>query len=74
MQKILAILKSIINELLIVFILIILINNFIGNVDITIKADGIGYYDYLPSIFIHHDINRHTLKEIKEPEKFNRIN
>ena len=74
MQKILAILKSIINELLIVFILIILINNFIGNVDITIKADGIGYYDYLPSIFIHHDLNRHNLKEIKEPEKFNRIN
>lgn len=74
MQKILAILKSIINELLIVFILIILINNFIGNVDTTIKADGIGYYDYLPSIFIHHDLNRHNASEIKEPEKYNRVN
>ena len=74
MQKILTIFKSIWNELLIIFILVIVINNFIGNVDTTIKADGMGYYDYLPSIFIHHDLNRHNIREIKEPEKFNRIN
>jgi hypothetical protein len=58
MKKITRILKSVINEILIIFIFIFLINNFIGNVDKTIKADGMGYYDYLPSLFIHHDLIR----------------
>ena len=46
------------NELLIVFLYVFLVYNYIGNTDETIKADGKGYYDYLPSIFIHHDLVR----------------
>jgi hypothetical protein len=51
-------LKSIYIEALIIFIYIFLINNYIGNVDDHIHADGIGYYDYLPALFIHHDLIR----------------
>jgi hypothetical protein len=50
--------KAIIVEVFIIFCLIFLINNYFKNETVTIKADGIGYYDYLPSIFIHHDLIR----------------
>ena len=36
-------------------------NNHIGNDSETIKADGVGYYDYLPSIFIHNDFKYDNL-------------
>lgn len=65
--------QSIINELLILFLLVFLINNYIGSADQTIKADGIGYYDYLPSVFIHHDINRANLNMQATPENFTRL-
>jgi len=35
----------------------------------TITGDGQGYYDYLPSVFIHKDINRHNNGE-NERDKF----
>ena len=50
--------KSVIFEGLILFTFVLTINNYLGNVDRTTNADGIGYYDYLPSIFIHHDLIR----------------
>jgi hypothetical protein len=50
--------KTIIVEALLIFLFIFTINNFIGNADKTINADAIGYYDYLPSIFIHKDFIR----------------
>jgi hypothetical protein len=50
--------RHFLTEIVILFCFILLINNYVGNVDKTINADGIGYYDYLPSIFIHHDILR----------------
>ena len=73
-KKIFSFLKYIANELLIIFILIFLINNYIGKTNKTIHADGVGYYDYLPSIFIHHDILRKD-KPIQEcPNIYERIN
>lgn len=51
-------LKFIFGELLVIVLFLTSINNFIGNVDLTIQADGIGYYDYLPATFIYHDLNR----------------
>lgn len=60
-------------ELLIVFSYIFILNNYIGNVDKHINADAIGYYDYLPSIFIYGDFVR-NLKPISEDSKlYNRI-
>jgi len=45
-------------ELLIILLFIFVINNFLNNAPKTIHADGIGYYDVLPSAFIHHDLYR----------------
>ncbi|MBN3034290.1 MAG: hypothetical protein JW861_01790 [Bacteroidales bacterium] len=66
-------LKRILAEISIVFIFIFLINNYIGNVDKTINADGAGYYDYLPSLFIHHDLNRKDIPREQSPELYERI-
>jgi len=68
------VLKHISIELLIVFIYVVSINNYFGNVDEKIKADGIGYYDYLPSIFIHHDIVRKDVPFNKDSNLYSRIN
>jgi len=73
MKSILLILKSIINEILIIFLFIFLINNFLGNVDKTIKADGVGYYDYLPSLFIYHDLIRKDIPVQKDSILYDRL-
>lgn len=44
-------------EVLIVVLYIILLNNYIGRKDLVIIADGKGYYDYLPAMFIYKDLN-----------------
>jgi len=67
-------LKYVMYELIIIFGLVLLINNYIGNVDQTIKADAIGYYDYLPSTFIHHDLNRKNDSIQENPSLYQRIN
>ncbi|MCK9452478.1 MAG: hypothetical protein M0Q90_12360 [Bacteroidales bacterium] len=46
-----------IQELLIVFLLLLLINNYLHNDRPVILADGSGYYEYLPAIFIYNDLN-----------------
>jgi hypothetical protein len=50
--------KQVLIEIFIIVSSIFVVNNYIGNVDKTLNADGVGYYDYLPSIFIHHDLIR----------------
>jgi len=73
MDKLIHIIKGIIVELIIVFLFIFLINNYLGNVEKTMKADGVGYYDYLPSTFIHHDILRKNFTVEQDPSLYNRI-
>jgi hypothetical protein len=73
MKYLSTILKSIVAEVVIIFIYIFIINNYIGNVDEKIKADGVGYYDYLPSIFIHHDILRKNSPVQEDSSAYNRI-
>lgn len=46
-----------VNEILLLFAGLFLVNNFIGRDDRVIKADGKCYYDYLPATFIYHDLN-----------------
>jgi len=46
-------------EIIITLTLVVTINNYLGYDSNVIKSDAIGYYDYLPSIFIHQDFNRH---------------
>ena len=73
MKYITRFLKSVIIEVLIIFIYVLLINNYIGNVEKTIKADGLCYYDYLPSLFIHHDLIRKDISVGKDPGFYKRI-
>lgn len=66
-------LTKLIPELFIIFCLIFTINNYIGNVDKTIKADAVGYYEYLPSLFIHNDLNRKAIPYEKGHPKYERL-
>jgi hypothetical protein len=67
-------LKAIIIEASIIFLFVFIINNYIGNVEETIKADAIGYYDYLPALFIHHDLVRNGAPFNKDDVFNHRIN
>ncbi|MEO8761666.1 MAG: hypothetical protein ABI388_09565 [Bacteroidia bacterium] len=73
MHKLIFFLKSIICEALVIFLLILTFNNYLGNDKETINADGIGYYEYLPSTIVYHDINRKAKPVKTNPEFYNRI-
>jgi len=46
-----------INELILCFIALFVFNNYIKHSEQVIRADGLGYYNYLPAIFIYNDLN-----------------
>lgn len=61
--------KSILPEFIIILAVYITVSTYLLPVDITIKGDGQGYYDYLPSIFIYKDFpdkGIHNSSEISE--------
>lgn len=60
-------------ELLIIVGLIFVINNVLVKNDVRIISDGIGYYDYLPALFIHHDLNRKDKSINQDAEYYHRI-
>lgn len=74
MKILVSTLKYFINEFVIIFCLIFLINNYIGKADKRIGADEVGYYEYLPSIFIHHDFVRKNDSVHQNPNLYHRIN
>lgn len=45
-------------ELAVLFVFLFTLNNFQDKTPTTLNADGIGYYEYLPSAFIRHDLIR----------------
>ncbi|HNW97942.1 MAG TPA: hypothetical protein PKK00_05980 [Bacteroidales bacterium] len=64
-------------EIIIILILLFLNNNFLKNEDqkITITGDGVGYYDYLPSLFIYHDFPSKNCNSSDEfSERINNLN
>jgi len=73
MKFIKIIFKSIFAELIIGFLLLFALNNYIGQEDETIKADAIGYYDYLPSLFIHKDLIRKNTPFATNQKLYERI-
>ena len=73
MSKLLSFFKNIFWELVVVFFLILTFNNYLGNDKETIDADGIGYYDYLPSVFMYHDIDRKDKPVSMDSSFYNRI-
>lgn len=46
-----------VQEVAIIFLYLILLNNYFERKEVVIIADGKGYYDYLPATFIYHDLN-----------------
>lgn len=46
-----------VSEALVILAVLLVINNYLGNQELLIKADGKGYYDYLPATFIYEDLN-----------------
>lgn len=49
--------KIFIKELIIIFSLLFVYNNYMIKKDVVINADGRGYYEYLPALFIYNDIH-----------------
>jgi len=62
-----------IGELIVILGFLVIIKQFIGTPETTITADGVGYYDYLPSIFIRGDFNRKDENQEKSPAQFQEI-
>jgi hypothetical protein len=56
-----------VGEVLILFMLVLTVNNFLGNTPKTIAADGIMYYDYLPSVFLYKDFG--VQEKVKDENK-----
>jgi hypothetical protein len=46
-----------ISEAIVIFAVLLVVNNYLENQSRVINADGKGYYDYLPATFIYHDLN-----------------
>ncbi len=74
LRKIAAFFDAFVAEMLIIFSFLFLLNNYLGNNDVTINADGVGYYDYLPSLFIRGDFNRKDISYQKHPEFYSKLN
>ena len=62
-------------EIVVLICVLFAFNNYIGNpIDTkTIGADGVGYYDYLPSIFIRHDLNRKDFTVEQNPTLYQNL-
>ncbi|MBL1281304.1 MAG: hypothetical protein COA33_013580 [Fluviicola sp.] len=58
-------------ELGIILLFLVVIDNYIGETEEHIGfADGMGYFEYLPSTFIRHDINRKDFKLEENPSVY----
>ncbi len=66
-------LKQALPELLVVLIFALLTQTPAAKVDVVIKSDAAGYYDYLPALFIYHDFVRKNRPESLYPTLYKRI-
>jgi len=66
-------LKHLLPELFLVLAFALLIQTNKAKVDEVIHADAVGYYDYLPSLFIHHDLVRKNKPEKTHTGLYKRI-
>jgi len=66
--------KSYVWEILIIILLNFMFVNYFVTNETTIKSDGEGYYDYLPSLFIRHDFIRLHTNQKSHPQLYERIN
>jgi len=73
MRQVIQILKNVAAEIIIIFLYILLLNNYLGNTNKTLNADGVGYYEYLPSLFIHKDMFRKDVSSDSDTSLYQRI-
>lgn len=66
-------LQSIIVEVVIILIYILLINTKAWKTNKILKGDGVGYYEYLPSLFIYHDLIRKDAPVRIDSSRYDRI-
>lgn len=66
-------LKNFGTEVLIILGFILIANHFFDKAETPTQSDALGYYDYLPSIFIYHDFVRKNDPIQGNPELYNRI-
>lgn len=66
-------LKQALPELLVVLVFALLAQTPAARVDVVIKSDAAGYYDYLPALFIYHDFVRKNRTESAYPALYKRI-
>lgn len=60
-------------EIFLMLLFVVAIQYFYQTPTEPICADGVGYYDYLPSTFHFEDINRKNLSRFHNPNLYNRI-
>lgn len=58
------------HEMLLCFVALFIFNNYIKHQDEVIRADGMGYYNYLPAVFIYKDLN-FTFTDTLQTEYYN---
>lgn len=67
------IIQSILLELVLVGVFAFTVNKYLDYPEQPIVSDGVGYYDYLPSLFIHHDLDRKELDTNRNHTAYERI-
>ncbi len=72
-RKLLQFTRPWIGEVIIILGFLVIVKQFIGIPETTITADGVGYYDYLPSVFIRGDLSRKDLDPKKDSIQFREI-
>ena len=65
--------RSVYGELLILFAFVVVITFVVKTPSTPIRADGIGYFDYLPSLFEDNDLVRKDHSHAENPELYERI-
>ncbi len=65
--------RSVLPELIIILLFVLFVQTNRMKTEEVIKADAIGYYDYLPSFFIDHDLIRKDKPFRKDSVLYNRI-
>lgn len=62
------------SEIIIVLLMVLTLGSYLEFEKVILKADGVGYYDYLPSFFMHDDLNRKDHPIDEAPEVYERLN
>lgn len=73
MNFLLSKLKNFGTEIIIILGFVFIANQIFDKAETPTQSDALGYYDYLPSIFIYHDFVRRNDPVQENPELYNRI-